>query len=95
MALQTDDRWHIWIDRGGTFTDVVARRPDGTVVTTKYLSEDPARPGDAAVGAIRDLTGAGDGALPPLAIRMGSTVATNALLERKGERTLLATRWNA
>ena len=90
MALQPDDRWHIWIDRGGTFTDVVARRPDGTVVTTKYLSEDPARPGDAAVGAIRDLTGAGSGALPPLAIRMGSTVATNALLERKGAPTLLA-----
>ena len=85
-----DDRWHIWIDRGGTFTDVVARAPDGAVVTTKYLSEDPARPGDAAVNAIRDLTGAGAGALPPLAIRMGSTVATNALLERKGEPTLLA-----
>ncbi|MHA4838677.1 hydantoinase B/oxoprolinase family protein [Sphingopyxis sp. MSC1_008] len=90
MPLPTDDRWHIWIDRGGTFTDVVARSPDGAVVTTKYLSEDPARPGDAAVNAIRDLTGAGAGALPPLAIRMGSTVATNALLERKGEPTLLA-----
>jgi len=90
MDLQTDDRWHIWIDRGGTFTDVVARSPDGAVVTTKYLSEDPARPGDAAVNAIRDLTGAGKGDLPPLAIRMGSTVATNALLERKGEPTLLA-----
>ncbi|HEV7311992.1 hydantoinase B/oxoprolinase family protein [Sphingopyxis sp.] len=90
MAPPTDHRWQIWIDRGGTFTDVVARSPDGTVVTTKYLSEDPARPGDAAVNAIRDLTGAGDGALPPLAIRMGSTVATNALLERKGEPTLLA-----
>lgn len=90
MAPPTDHRWQIWIDRGGTFTDVVARSPDGTVVTTKYLSEDPARPGDAAVNAIRDLTGAGDGALPPLAIRMGSTVATNALLERKGQPTLLA-----
>ncbi|HEV2597408.1 hydantoinase B/oxoprolinase family protein [Sphingopyxis sp.] len=90
MTLQPHDRWHIWIDRGGTFTDVVARSPDGAVVTTKYLSEDPARPGDAAVNAIRDLTGAGAGALPPLAIRMGSTVATNALLERKGEPTLLA-----
>jgi len=86
----SDKRWQIWIDRGGTFTDVVARSPDGAVVTTKYLSEDPARPGDAAVGAIRDLTGAAGGALPPLAIRMGSTVATNALLERKGEPTLLA-----
>ena len=90
MKPDTDDRWHIWIDRGGTFTDVVARSPDGAVVTAKYLSEDPARPGDAAVGAIRNLTGAGQGALPPLAIRMGSTVATNALLERKGEPTLLA-----
>jgi 5-oxoprolinase (ATP-hydrolysing) len=90
MAPPTNERWHIWIDRGGTFTDVVARSPAGAVVTTKYLSEDPARPGDAAVNAIRDLTGAGSGALPPLAIRMGSTVATNALLERKGEPTLLA-----
>ncbi len=90
MNLRADNRWQIWIDRGGTFTDVVAQSPDGAVVTTKYLSEDPARPGDAAVGAIRDLTGAGQGPLPPLAIRMGSTVATNALLERKGEPTLLA-----
>lgn len=90
MTSETDIRWQIWIDRGGTFTDVVARSPDGQVVTTKYLSEDPARAGDAAVNAIRDLTGAGAGALPPLAIRMGSTVATNALLERKGEPTLLA-----
>jgi len=90
MAPPIDERWHIWIDRGGTFTDVVARGPDGVVVTTKYLSEDPARPGDAAINAIRDLTGAGTGALPPLAIRMGSTVATNALLERKGAPTLLA-----
>lgn len=90
MAHPTDPRWHIWIDRGGTFTDVVARSPDGAVVTTKYLSDDPARPGDAAVGAIRDLTGAGAGPLPPLTVRMGSTVATNALLERKGAPTLLA-----
>ncbi|HEY0597056.1 hydantoinase/oxoprolinase family protein, partial [Sphingopyxis sp.] len=90
MTSPADARWQIWIDRGGTFTDVVARSPDGAVITTKYLSEDPARPGDAAVNAIRDLTGAGAGALPPLAIRMGSTVATNALLERKGEATLLA-----
>jgi 5-oxoprolinase (ATP-hydrolysing) len=84
------EQWQIWIDRGGTFTDVVARSPEGMVVTTKYLSEDPTRPGDAAVNAIRDLTGAGTGTLPPLAIRMGSTVATNALLERKGEPVLLA-----
>ena len=90
MPPPPDHRWQIWIDRGGTFTDVVARSPAGAVVTRKYLSDDPARPGDAAVGAIRDLTGVGDGALPPLAIRMGSTVATNALLERKGAPTLLA-----
>jgi len=90
VTSRTDADWQVWIDRGGTFTDVVARSPDGAVVTAKYLSEDPARPGDAAVNAIRDLTGAGTGALPPLAIRMGSTVATNALLERKGEPTLLA-----
>jgi 5-oxoprolinase (ATP-hydrolysing) len=90
VTSRTDDRWQIWIDRGGTFTDVVARSPDGAVVAAKYLSEDPARPGDAAVNAIRDLTGTGGGSLPPLAIRMGSTVATNALLERKGEPTLLA-----
>ncbi|MDR7058559.1 MULTISPECIES: hydantoinase B/oxoprolinase family protein [unclassified Sphingopyxis] len=89
-VISSDPYWQIWIDRGGTFTDVVARSADGAVFTTKYLSEDPARPGDAAVNAIRDLTGAGAGALPPLAIRMGSTVATNALLERKGEPTLLA-----
>ncbi len=82
--------WHFWIDRGGTFTDVVAQRPDGAVVTAKYLSEDPARPGDAAVNAIRDLTACPTGAIPPCAIRMGSTVATNALLERKGAPTLLA-----
>ena len=69
MLQQTDDRWQIWIDRGGTFTDVVARSPDGAVVTAKYLSEDPARPGDAAVNAIRELTGAGAGTLPPLALR--------------------------
>ncbi len=90
MTQPANNRWQIWIDRGGTFTDVVARSPGGTVTTAKYLSEDPARPGDAAVGAIRELTGAGAGPLPPLAIRMGSTVATNALLERKGVPTLLA-----
>lgn len=82
--------WHFWIDRGGTFTDIVARRPDGELVAAKYLSEDPARPGDAAVNAIRDLTGSGSGDLPPCHIRMGTTVATNALLERRGTPTLLA-----
>ncbi|MCE2842793.1 MAG: 5-oxoprolinase, partial [Novosphingobium sp.] len=82
--------WQFWIDRGGTFTDVVARAPDGRVLTAKLLSEDPSRAEDAAIAAIRQLTGAGAGALPPAAVRMGTTVATNALLERKGEPTVLA-----
>jgi 5-oxoprolinase (ATP-hydrolysing) len=79
--------WQFWIDRGGTFTDVVARQPDGRIVTAKLLSEDPERYGDAAVKAIRRLT---DGADVPLELRIGTTVATNALLERKGEPTCLA-----
>ena len=79
--------WQFWIDRGGTFTDVVARQPDGRIVTAKLLSEDPERYDDAAVEAIRRLT---DGAEVPLSLRIGTTVATNALLERKGEPTALA-----
>ena len=82
--------WHFWIDRGGTFTDVVARSPDGHVTTTKLLSEDPERYGDAAVAAIRRLTGVVSGPLPRAEVRIGTTVATNALLEHKGEPTLLA-----
>ncbi|TPG14589.1 hydantoinase B/oxoprolinase family protein [Sphingomonas oligophenolica] len=81
--------WHFWIDRGGTFTDVVAQRPDGAVVTAKLLSEDPAYE-DAAIAAIRRLTGIAKGPLPPADIRIGTTIATNALLERKGEPVLLA-----
>ncbi|MBW3560803.1 MAG: hydantoinase/oxoprolinase family protein, partial [Proteobacteria bacterium] len=87
------DAWEFWIDRGGTFTDVVALRPDGRLVTHKLLSENPGRYTDAAVAAIRDLLGLEDGPLPPGAVggvRMGTTVATNALLERKGEPTVLA-----
>ncbi|WP_315761011.1 hydantoinase B/oxoprolinase family protein [Sphingomonas sp. Y38-1Y] len=83
-------RWQFWVDRGGTFTDVVARDPDGGLRTAKLLSEDPGRYDDAAVAAIRQLTGAGDGPLPPLDLRIGTTIATNALLERKGEPVLLA-----
>lgn len=90
--------WQFWVDRGGTFTDVVARRPDGRLLTRKLLSDNPARYSDAAVEAIRELlteAGApepGSGtALPVDSVRMGTTVATNALLERKGERTLLVT----
>jgi 5-oxoprolinase (ATP-hydrolysing) len=85
--------WDFWIDRGGTFTDVVGRAPDGRLVTAKLLSENPERYADAAVQGIRDCLGlaAGmpipDGAIG--AVKMGTTVATNALLERKGERVAL------
>ncbi len=85
--------WQFWIDRGGTFTDIVARRPDGRLLTHKLLSEDPLRYRDAAVAGIRALLGVADGEPVPAgridAVRMGTTVATNALLERAGERTLL------
>lgn len=85
--------WEFWIDRGGTFTDIVARAPDGRLLTHKLLSENPERYSDAAVAGIRAVLGlaAGDpipqGAIS--AVKMGTTVATNALLERKGERVLL------
>lgn len=82
--------WHFWIDRGGTFTDVVARAPDGRLHTAKLLSSDPERYADAAVEAVRRLTGSGDGPIPPCSLRIGTTIATNALLERKGEPVLLA-----
>jgi 5-oxoprolinase (ATP-hydrolysing) len=85
--------WEFWIDRGGTFTDIVARRPDGSLETRKLLSENPERYADAAVQGIRDCLGLGPhddlpaGAIS--AVKMGTTVATNALLERRGERVLL------
>jgi 5-oxoprolinase (ATP-hydrolysing) len=86
--------WQFWIDRGGTFTDIVARRPDGSLVTHKLLSENPVQYADAAVAGIRHLLGVAAGASIPVeqieAVKMGTTVATNALLERKGERTALA-----
>ncbi len=85
--------WEFWIDRGGTFTDIVARAPDGALSVQKLLSENPGRYRDAAVEGIRQTLGLAPGApVPPGAIRavkMGTTVATNALLERKGERVLL------
>ena len=90
VTMDAAPLWQFWIDRGGTFTDVVARTPDGLVRTAKLLSEDPARGEDAAIAAIRQLTGIASGPLPTCAVRMGTTVATNALLERKGEPTLLA-----
>ena len=85
--------WQFWVDRGGTFTDVVARKPDGALVTHKLLSENPEQYKDAAVQGVRDLMGlTQDAPLPPHsieAVKMGTTVATNALLERKGDPTLL------
>jgi 5-oxoprolinase (ATP-hydrolysing) len=88
-------RWQFWIDRGGTFTDVVGKKPDGTLVTHKLLSENPEQYKDAAVAGIRYLLGLkADQAVTPdivECVKMGTTVATNALLERKGEPTLLVT----
>jgi 5-oxoprolinase (ATP-hydrolysing) len=91
--MPQDDSWQFWIDRGGTFTDIVARRPDGTLTTHKLLSENPERYRDAAIAGIRELLGVAPNAPIPTsridAVKMGTTVATNALLERKGERTAL------
>ncbi|MFN7779611.1 MAG: hydantoinase/oxoprolinase family protein, partial [Betaproteobacteria bacterium] len=93
MATQFARRWQFWIDRGGTFTDIVARRPDGALVTHKLLSENPEQYRDAAIAGIRHLLGVAPDAPIPVerleAVKMGTTVATNALLERKGEPTLL------
>ena len=89
----SDKRWEFWIDRGGTFTDIVARRPDGALLTHKLLSENPEQYNDAAVAGIRKLLGlAGDEPISQAqvdAVKMGTTVATNALLERKGEPMIL------
>ncbi|HRA64346.1 MAG TPA: hydantoinase/oxoprolinase family protein, partial [Burkholderiaceae bacterium] len=91
----SDTRWQFWVDRGGTFTDVVGRRPDGSLVTYKLLSENPEQYKDAAVAGIRHLLGLkpGEPVTPEQVdcVKMGTTVATNALLERKGEPTLLVT----
>ncbi len=87
--------WQFWIDRGGTFTDVVARHPDGHFLTHKLLSDNPERYRDAALEGIRELLGLGpDEPIPAAtidAVKMGTTVATNALLERTGEATVLVT----
>ena len=87
-------KWQFWIDRGGTFTDVVARAPEGAIVTRKLLSQNPERYRDAAVQGIREVLGlAPDEPIPAErieAVKMGTTVATNALLERKGDRVVLA-----
>lgn len=92
---QTSGKWDFWIDRGGTFTDIVARAPDGSIHPHKVLSENPESYKDAAIQGIRDLMGIEKGTPIPAdqiaAVKMGTTVATNALLERKGERTLFVT----
>jgi 5-oxoprolinase (ATP-hydrolysing) len=99
MSTTYQQRWQFWIDRGGTFTDVVGRKPDGqggfTLVTHKLLSENPEQYRDAAVAGMRHLLGLsmGEPITPDRVecVKMGTTVATNALLERKGEPTLLVT----
>ena len=95
MNKKASTRWQFWIDRGGTFTDLVGKKPDGTLVTHKLLSENPEQYRDAAVAGIRHLLGLknGEPITPQLVecVKMGTTVATNALLERKGEPTLLVT----
>ena len=85
--------WQFWVDRGGTFTDIVGRTPQGELKTHKLLSENPERYEDAAVQGIREILKLPVGTPIPKAtieaVKMGTTVATNALLERKGDRTLL------
>ncbi|ANT52565.1 hydantoinase B/oxoprolinase family protein [Mesorhizobium amorphae] len=87
------EKWDFWIDRGGTFTDVIGRDPQGGLHPRKLLSENPEAYADAAIQGIRDLLGLRSGAPVPSGlvgdIKMGTTVATNALLERKGDRVLL------
>ncbi|MDR9427105.1 MAG: hydantoinase B/oxoprolinase family protein [Salibaculum sp.] len=92
MLNEKAGRWDFWVDRGGTFTDVIARAPDGSVDAKKLLSENPGAYDDAAIEGIRRFLDVAPGAIPPTrvgTVRMGTTVATNALLERKGDRTLL------
>jgi 5-oxoprolinase (ATP-hydrolysing) len=88
-----NNQWQFWIDRGGTFTDIVAQRPDGEIIVHKLLSENPDRYLDAPIQGIRDILGITQSEPIPIeqiaAIKMGTTVATNALLERKGDRTIL------
>ncbi len=92
-AVPQPGSWEFWIDRGGTFTDIVARRPDGALVAHKLLSDNPEQYRDAAVAGIRHLLAVASGAPIPVeriaSVKMGTTVATNALLERKGEPTVL------
>ena len=94
MTTKPTRRWQFWIDRGGTFTDIVAVTPDGKLVTHKILSDNPEQYRDAAIQGIRDLLNGTINKLGPdviSAVKMGTTVATNALLERKGEPCVLVT----
>src|SRR5215472_12762054 len=89
MKQESEAGWEFWIDRGGTFTDIIGCRRDHPLVTHKLLSENPGQYRDAATAGIRALMRRyGEG--PIIAVKMGTTIATNALLERKGERTVLA-----
>ena len=89
----TSGKWEFWIDRGGTFTDIVAKSPNGSFKNSKYLSENPEQYKDAAIQGIRDFLKIGQNEkiqnLDVSCVKMGTTVATNALLERKGDRVLL------
>ncbi|MBD2187434.1 hydantoinase B/oxoprolinase family protein [Pseudanabaena mucicola] len=93
LAQDSNHQWQFWIDRGGTFTDIVAQSPDGNTIVHKLLSENPDRYSDAPIQGIRDILGLAQTEPIPIdqisAIKMGTTVATNALLERKGDRTVL------
>ncbi len=93
--MNVSPRWQFWIDRGGTFTDIVGRAPDRSLRTLKLLSDNPEQYRDAAVEGIRRLLGLQPGepitAAQVECVKMGTTVATNALLERKGDRTVLVT----
>ena len=95
ISITQSENWQFWIDRGGTFTDVIARAPDGTLRADKLLSENPGRYDDAALEGVRRVLGLAAGAPIPAgrigAVKMGTTVATNALLERRGEKTVLVT----
>ena len=93
--MSSEPGWQFWIDRGGTFTDIVACRPDGSTVTHKLLSDNPRRYDDAPIQGIRDVLGVAKGDPLPWreieSVKMGTTVATNALLEREGEPTVYVT----
>ena len=94
MITNERPKWQFWIDRGGTFTDIIGRSPEGQISTRKLLSENSAQYKDAAIQGIRNLLNLKDADSVPIdqidSIKMGTTVATNALLESEGEKTLLA-----